>query len=302
MDDTTRLLRRCTFAALLAVLTAAPAVAADKLTIYTVNYPLAYFAERLAGDLARVEFPAPPDVDPAFWMPDEETVRAYQGADLILLNGAGYAHWVDRVSLPASRMVNTSRDFADQYIETTSGVSHSHGPGGEHSHSGTAFTTWLDLDQAVRQAEAVAQAIVRKRPDAKGRVEQNLETLKGELAALDARLAKTSAAAPSRPLLGSHPVYQYLARRYGLNLLSVLWEPDAAPTPQQWGEFERLLKDHPARWMLWEAAPLPEIAQRLRTLGVESIVFDPCGNRPAAGDFVSVMTGNANNLEAAYLE
>jgi len=241
-------------------------------------------------------------VDPAFWMPDEETVRAYQGADLILLNGAGYAHWVDRVSLPASRMVNTSRDFADQYIETTSGVSHSHGPGGEHSHSGTAFTTWLDLDQAVRQAEAVAQAIVRKRPDAKGRVEQNLETLKGELAALDARLAKTSAAAPSRPLLGSHPVYQYLARRYGLNLLSVLWEPDAAPTPQQWGEFERLLKDHPARWMLWEAAPLPETAQRLRTLGVESIVFDPCGNRPAAGDFVSVMTGNANNLEAAYLE
>jgi zinc transport system substrate-binding protein len=294
------LLRRCTFAALLAVLTAAPAVAADKLTIYTVNYPLAYFAERLAGDLARVEFPAPPDVDPAFWMPDEETVRAYQGADLILLNGAGYAHWVDRVSLPASRMVNTSRDFADQYIETTSGVSHSHGPGGEHSHSGTAFTTWLDLDQAVRQAEAVAQAIVRKRPDAKGRVEQNLETLKGELAALDARLAKTSAAAPSRPLLGSHPVYQYLARRYSLNLQSVFWEPDAAPTPQQWAELERLLKDHPARWMLWEATPLPATAERLRALGVQSIVFDPCSNRPATGDFLSVMDANAKNLEAAY--
>jgi len=300
MNDTIRMLRCWTVAAVLAVLATTPALAAEKLTIYTVNYPLAYFAERLAGDLARVEFPAPPDVDPAFWMPDEDSVRAYQAADLVLLNGAGYAHWVDKVSLPSSRLVNTSRDFADLYIATTSGVSHSHGPGGEHSHSGTAFTTWLDLEQAARQADAVAKAIVRKRPDAKGRVEQNLEALKGALAALDARLARTSAAAPARPLLGSHPVYQYLARRYSLNLQSVLWEPDAAPTPQQWAELERLLKDHPARWMLWEAAPLPATAERLQALGVQSIVFDPCPNRPATGDFMSVMGANAKNLEAAY--
>jgi len=299
MSNTIRTLRHL----LVAVLAAAPwgmALAAEKLTIFTVNYPLAYFAERLAGDLARVEFPAPPDVDPAFWMPDSETVAAYQAADLILLNGAGYAKWVDKVSLPASRLVNTSHDFADRYIETASGISHSHGPGGEHSHSGIAFTTWLDLDLAARQAEAVAKAIERKRPDAKDRVARNLATLKGELQALDARLARLSATEPSRPMLASHPVYQYLARRYGLNLRSVLWEPDAAPTPQQWRELEGILSEHPARWMIWEAPPAPETASRLRSLGVESIVFDPCANRPATGDFVRVMGGNAKSLEAAY--
>jgi len=285
---------------LVAVLPVATALADQELKIYSVNYPLAYFAERLAGDQAQVEFPAPTDVDPAFWMPDANTVRAYQSADLILLNGAGYAHWVDKVSLPASRLVNTSRNFADQYIETTSGISHSHGPGGAHSHSGTAFTTWLDLDQAARQAEAVAQAIARKRPDARDRVEQNLQTLKRELLGLDAQLARIAASAPSRPLLGSHPVYQYLARRYGLNLQSVLWEPDEAPTPQQWSELEAILRAHPARWMLWEAEPAPETASRLRALGVESVVFDPCANRPATGDFLSVMGGNAKRLEAAY--
>lgn len=302
MPIRTRMLHCVMITFLVAVLPVATALADQELKIYTVNYPLAYFAERLAGDQAQVEFPAPADVDPAFWMPDSDTVRAYQAADLILLNGAGYAHWVDKVSLPASRLVNTSRSFADQYIETTSGVSHSHGPGGKHSHSGTAFTTWLDLDQAARQADAVARAIVRKRPDARSRVEQNLETLKGDLAALDARLTRASATASSRPLLGSHPVYQYLARRYGLNLHSVLWEPDEAPTPQQWAELERLLKDHPARWMLWEAEPAPETASRLRALGVESVVFDPCANRPASGDFLSVMGGNAKRLEATYRE
>jgi len=299
MRNTVRTIHRLTIALLLTTLPGGIALAGEKLTIYTVNYPLAYFAERLAGDLARVEFPAPADVDPAFWMPDADTVAAYQAADLILLNGAGYAKWVDKVSLPASRLVNTSRDFTEQYIQTAGGVSHSHGPGGEHSHSGTAFTTWLDLDLAARQAEAVARAITRKRPDARDRVAKNLEGLQAELRALDKRLAAIAATAPSRPLLASHPVYQYLARRYSLNLKSVLWEPDAVPTPQQWAEFERLLGEHPAHSMLWEGPPAQETASRLRALGVESFVFDPCANRPASGDLPSVMEDNASSLERA---
>jgi len=65
----------------LAVLAAhSPAIAesesGEKITVYTVNYPLKYFAQRIAGDRATVVFPAPPDVDPVFWMPDPETTRA----------------------------------------------------------------------------------------------------------------------------------------------------------------------------------------------------------------------------------
>jgi len=30
-----------------------------------------------------------------------------------------------------------------------------------------------------------------------------------------------------------------------------------------------------------------------------SVVFDPCGNRPADGDFLTVMEANAGNLELA---
>ena len=50
--------------------------------------------------------------------------------------------------------------------------------------------------------------------------------------------------------------------------------------------------------MLWEAEPLPEVAERLRAMGIESIVFDPAGNLPASGDFLEVMTANAEKLEA----
>ncbi len=79
-----------------------------KPSIFVVNYPLKYFAERISGEHADVKFPAPPNVDPANWKPDIQTIAAYQRADLILVNGAGYAKWTKKVSLPQFRLVNTS--------------------------------------------------------------------------------------------------------------------------------------------------------------------------------------------------
>ena len=66
-------------------------IAGEQLTACVVNYPLQYFAERIGGEHINVVFPAPADVDPAYWMPDTPTITAYQQADLILLNGARYA-------------------------------------------------------------------------------------------------------------------------------------------------------------------------------------------------------------------
>ena len=74
--------RKLTLTLLFILVTAICAQAADKLTIYTVNYPLAYFAERIGSEQVEVVFPAPADVDPAFWMPDKATIAAYQQAYL----------------------------------------------------------------------------------------------------------------------------------------------------------------------------------------------------------------------------
>ena len=52
--------------------------AAETLSVYTVNYPLQYFAERIGVENVEVSFAAPPDVDPAFWMPAAETIVKYQ--------------------------------------------------------------------------------------------------------------------------------------------------------------------------------------------------------------------------------
>ena len=78
--------------------------------VYTVNYPLAYFAERIAGGSVKVVFPVPPDVDPAIWSPDAETIADYQQADLVLLNGAGYAGWLQRATPDGRGLCARGRD------------------------------------------------------------------------------------------------------------------------------------------------------------------------------------------------
>ena len=273
--------------------------AEEPLTIYTVNYPLQYFAQRIAGEHAQVIFPGPADEDPAFWMPDTETIQRYQQADLILLNGAGYAKWAKRVSLPRLRSVDTSAGFQDRLIREQGGMAHSHGPGADHSHAGIAFTTWLDFEQAAQQAEAIMQALVRKRPAHQAEFQRNYAVLKKELMSLDAEI-RSLATNTAQPLVASHPVYQYLARRYDLNLKAVMWEPETLPSASEWQGLSVLLQEHPANWMIWEGQPAPVSVQRLRETGIGSLVYDPCANVPGKGDFMDVMQENINNMKIIF--
>ena len=279
----------------------APAGTGEPKRVHTVNYPLAYFAERISGGDVKVIFPAPADGDPAFWTPDDRTIAAYQTADLILMNGASYAKWADTVSLPASRTVDTSAGFKDQYLVIEETVTHSHGPEGKHDHAGTDFNTWVDPHLAALQAGAVCGALVKLRPDRATEFEANARALNEDLTRLYETLKSLCGQHASPPLVASHPVYNYVARRFGWNLKSVQWEPEEMPSDAEWGKLAELLKTHPARHMIWEGPPAPEIATKLKKdHGLDSVVFEPCGNRPEEGDYLSVMKRNVEQLKVAF--
>lgn len=264
--------------------------------VYVANYPLKYFAERIGGDSVEVKFPAPGDEDPVFWQPDDAAIAGFQSADIILMNGATYSKWVEKVTLPQSKLVDTSAGFKAQYIEIKADATHSHGPGGEHSHSGTAFTTWIDFQQAIQQADAVAKALTKFNPDAS----KNFTALKAELEVLDVRLLAVGKRIANAPLVVSHPVYHYFARRYALNVRSVLWEPETVPDDKAMEELKGILATHPAKWMIWEGDPAKDSVAKLESIGVKSVTFDPCGNVPDSSDFMAVMKVNVEAFEKAF--
>ncbi len=270
------------------------------LSVYVVNYPLRYFAERIGGPDARVAFPAPAKEDPAFWNPSPKQISACQKADLILLNGASYAKWIPRASLPASKMVDTSVSFTDKFIPLEDKVTHSHGLEGKHEHGDVAFTTWLDPQQAIAQARAVRDALIRLRPGAAEDFNQRFNLLAEDLKDLDDQLAAVVTEDASRPLVFSHPIYQYFIRSYGINGQEVHWEPEESPTPEQWAELKQLLTEQPAQWMIWEGTPNPSTVDELKKIGLDSLTFEPCGNVPETGDYLSVMRDNILNLKKAF--
>jgi zinc transport system substrate-binding protein len=269
---------------------------AGKPLVYTSNYPLFYFSQRIGGDLVETKFLAPADGDPAFWNPGEADILAMQSGDLLLLNGADYEKWLANTTMPLASLVNTSKAFSGEYLASGEAASHSHGPEGEHSHAGTAFTTWMDLQQAIWQAEEIRDALIKKLPEAEPQLQANFDALADDIDTIHARFKEIGQNLKNTPLLASHPVYQYFARRYTLDIESVLWEPETVPDDAAMEELKRIRGEHPGAWMIWEGAPAEESIAKLQAIGIHSVVVDPCGNRPDAGDWLSVMQANADNL------
>ncbi len=284
--------------ALTACLAAGAAAAQEKPVVAAVNYPLAWMAERLGGGSVEVLYPVPEGRDPSFWRPGLSDIAAIQQADVIALNGAGFAAWIARTSLPRSRVVDTSAAFADAYIATES-ITHSHGADGAHSHTGTASYTWLDFAQAARQAEALSAAMQRRLPDLRDPVAEALQTLVSDLETLDAEARTALAGLQGTTILATHPRYQYFARAYGLDIAALDWEAGATPDEAQWQDLERKAQDTGASLLIWEAAPPQEALDRAGSLNLRSVVVAPLAGRPASGDFLSVMRSQIAALAGA---
>jgi zinc transport system substrate-binding protein len=268
-----------------------------RLEVVAVHEPLRYMAERIGESFVAVTLPVPPGEDPAHWAPTAEQVIAFQTADLILLNGAGYEPWLKSVTLPRASRLDTTAALSAQLIERSDVTTHAHGPAGSHSHARLAFTTWLDPELAIGQARAVAEGLARARPDGAARYRERLGALEGDLRELDRRLTAIAMLLNGAPVLFSHPVYQYLERRYELNGRTVEWEPNELPSQVEWERLASILEDHSAELMIWEAQPEPEIVARLADLGIRVVVFSPGANRSGQRDWLDRMFENASALE-----
>lgn len=285
-------------AALLAgALLSAPAAAAEAaLDVRAANAPLAALAAFIAGDAAAVSMLLPEGADPAVWQPGIADLTALQGADLIVLNGAGFEPWAERVSLPRARVVDTSQSFADRFIPVE-GVTHSHGEEPEHAHGAVAPNTWLDFTQAAAQASEIADALARADPDAAPAFQARLGELQAELDALDARAMSLGAALEGRTLLAQHRGLEYLARRYGLDIRTGAWNGSAS-TPAEVAELGATLDATPVDIVLWQYPPGPAAEAELAARGVASVLLDS-GASVDPERFLPGMAENLETLEAA---
>lgn len=267
----------------------------QQVVIMTVNNPLYYFSQQLAGDFADIILPAPAGGDPAGWHPAIEDILSIQKADLIVLNSPGYSSWLDKVSLSTSVLLDSSHSITSHLIELTEETTHSHGPGGEHSHSGFAITTWMDMDLATQQVIAIADSLVHHWPAQQEAVTHRKMLLLTELEKLDVAYQLQSQKLADRDLIFSHPVYQYFKERYHLTGLDLHWEADEMPTAKQWHALEVSLTDKSL--FIWEDTPSESIAEKMQSMGLDYIVIKPAANRTEKS-WLEEQQANVQNIQA----
>jgi zinc transport system substrate-binding protein len=262
--------------------------------IVAVNAPLVYFARRLLDGQVEVVMPAPADTDPAQWRPTAEDIVQLQGAELVLLNGAGYSSWLKHVSLSSGRTVLSGEAARGRWIALDDQVTHSHGPEGEHAHRGYAFTTWMDMKLARVQVQAVSEALQSRFPALAEAIIERRGGLLADLDALDKAFEEAVAPLRSRQVIYSHPVYQYFEARYQLPGLSLHWEPDVMPEDGQWRKLEAALQGNAL--FVWEGTPEAAIAARLNALGASQVTLDPGAN--TRGDWLQLQRENVKALQS----
>ncbi len=270
--------------------------------ILATFYPLQSMGQRIMGVHGQVRSLLPQDADPQFHKPSRADLVQYQNARLILTNGGGFERWLGTASLPSSRVIDTAAGFDEPLIEHK-GKTHSHGVGGEHSHTGTDAHYWLDPLLALEQARAIEASLSAAFPNQGPAFAENLTELEQELSALHNRLEQEI---PSDArFLAGHPAYDYLARRYGWTIDSLDLDPGEPPTPEQWSEIAEAVERLKPHLMLWESEALPTTREALvERFGLHSVVFSPVENPERHGegpelDFIGELARNITGLSEA---
>lgn len=253
----------------------------ERLRIVVTSQPLLEMAQLVAGESFEIVKVISDEASSRHWQPRANDVQTLQHAKLILISGAGYEPWRDRVSLPGSRLKDTATGYYDQFIRIPDAVSHQHGPEGQHSHPGTVWATWMDPDLAISQLAQVTGSLIRIAPEKKAELESSSAKLKAQLESLNPLIADLSALTKTRDItvVSDGPYYQYLLNRLGWKFSYLHWDESEAPSDKDREELTTLVKSLPEstqRLFLMSTRRSPVAEQLADAAGFTVVQMDLC--------------------------
>jgi zinc transport system substrate-binding protein len=263
--------------------------------ILCANSPIFSFASFLTHDLAIIQVITPLGKDPAYWTPADADIELLQKADLCLMHHPDYSPWLQQVSLKQKNIHFSTQSFASQWIKTTSANKHTHSNGSTHRHEGIAPTTWINLELAAKQAQAIADRLCILLPEHHTLIQQRSAALFEKLNDAHLRMQHLTQALKNETLLVSHPVYQYWTQAYQLKAIELHWEPDQIPSTSDLQNAQKLIQEHHINTMIWEDTPHPTTVEELQKLGLTLLIVPPYAN--IKEDWLTELQKNLHNLE-----
>ena len=218
--------------------------------------------------------------------------RALNNADLIFRVSETVEAFMGKVakSLPQRVELVTLQDAPGmRLLALRTGAAtfeaHAHGKGREHGHrhakpdKGDAVDghAWLDPDNAKIMVGRIRQVLATKYPEHAAVFKANAAALETRLDALVAELESDFAPIADKPYIVFHDAFQYLERRFGLNVVgSISINPDVPPSAKR----------------------LTELRRKIQSLGAVCVFAEPSFDRRLVDSLIEGTNARTGTLDA----
>jgi zinc/manganese transport system substrate-binding protein len=217
-------------------------------------------AENFYGDVARqiggddvtvASIMSNPDQDPHLFETTPSTVRQIAAAQVVILNGADYDPWMDKLLKASPKAGRAAIVVADLVGKKA----------GDNPH------LWYDPGTMPAAAKALAEAFAKADPAHKDGYDARLITFLASLKPINEKIAAIRGKFAGTTVTASEPVFGYMANALGLKMrnesfqLSIM--NDTEPSAHDVAAFQDDLKGHKVRVMFYNKQASNKAVQTL---------------------------------------
>jgi len=277
----------------------------DQLEVVTGLYPLAFVAERVAGNHAVVANLTQPGAEPHDLELTPRQVGSLATADLVVYERTLQPAVDEAVAQSGAQAVLDTTTVVP--LQPLDGAAHDHGDAGEHAEDedqGLDPHVWLDPTNLATIGDAVAHQLGDADPAHAADYQAGAAELRQDLQGLDAAYRSGLADCSRTEFVTTHAAFGYLARRYGLTQIGISGlSPELEPSPARVAEVQREVAEHGLTTVFYETLVSPAVARSIAgDLGLRTDVLDPVeGITPESRgqDYLAVMRANLAALQEA---
>ncbi|WP_201715885.1 metal ABC transporter substrate-binding protein [Rossellomorea arthrocnemi] len=289
--------------------------AEESISIMTSLYPLQYFAERIGGDLVKVESLLPPGSDAHTFEPTSKDMIAIAESDLFIYNGLGMESYADKIT-KALENEDTIMVEATKGVDVITSTHHhsedEHHEGEtanheeEHHHGDYDPHVWLDPNRASQLAKNIRDSLIDLHPEYKDTFTQNYSKLKEDLDEVDEEFTTLVQKSNHPEILVSHAAYGYWEEAYGIKQLAVAGlSPTDEPSQKELKEIIETAKEHNIQYVIFEQNVTTRVADIIKNeinakpLKIHNLAVLTESDIKNNENFLSLMEQNLKTLDQA---
>ena len=260
--------------------------------VVTSFYPLYFLADDIAGAYNDVVDLTPPGVEPHEY---ELTVRQVAQIDEARVG------FYERGVAPSVDQAMANDSPAHQLDVST--VVHLQSPSAGYAEETAADRDphfWQDPTLMATAALAFASTMAEADPEHAAYYRMRGQRLAQQLHRLDREYTRTLATCRTRTLVVSHDAFEYLGRRYHLDIVPIAGlEPDSEPSLQHLQDLSDLIRERHVTTVFFETLASPDLARSLAgDLGISTGVLDPIEGLTSSDSHATYLSLMRQNLAA----